>query len=245
MEDFLNDFNNYVCLTFYENVHRCEIAVYNDDKVLYKMNVSRGEGEDILLAWCLKWKSLELSTHIDTIGFCNQDKTIGFVRYINNPGVIKELKEELIPKFLGDFLETLQRQYKKIKINSGYDYYHKPEIEILGESEEETAFYMTFKTDIHKYFPYVITDYMNRHENPNIQESQEDLEQMLLDNLEFSFASLTSEQREYFMSKIREERTSSYKSFITSSLGQKINEILDEQDGLQRIRINPNVSEDK
>ncbi len=243
MYKYLEDFNNKVCFTFYEDIKRCEIVVYNMEKVLFKTNTLEEDGKEILKRWCLNWKNLDLYSHLDTLAFHNTDEIRGFVRYTSQ-GIIKDLNEELIPKFLCDFLGTLQNQYKKVKINLDHDYYHNSEIEILGE-DQETTVYMAFKVDGKKYFPYVITNYMNRHENPNIQESQEDLEQMLLDNLEFSFASLTPVQREYFMSKIREKRTSSYKSFIISSLGQKINEILDEQDGWQRIRINPNISEDK
>lgn len=245
MDELIKNFNNCVCFTFYENEKKCEITIYNEKEVLCQNIVSEEEGKKNLLTFCLNWRCLEVLPHIDTIGLRNRDEIDGFVRYIDSQGVIRDFKHDLIPKFLCNFLEALQEQSKKIEIDFRPDDCFPFEKEILDMANEQNL--ITFKVDKKGYFPYIISNYMSKHENVNIREAEprEDSDQIMLDAIQFSIELLNKEQKEYFMSEIRERSNESYIQFLESTFGQKLNQALEEQDSLQLVRTKSVIGEDQ
>lgn len=245
MDELLN--NNYTSFLFYEKNKECIITIYNDQEVLTKKIVSEEEGKEQLATYCLSQRSLELEPHIDTICLKNgSDKIRGFIRYMEEPEVIREqiidlFYNSIIPKFICYFLEILQLSTKNIKISSRLDHNSNSEINIYGKNEEK--FYMTFKVDRKKYFSYIISEYRKRHENINVKELKEDCGQIVLDGIEFPIELLDKEQREFFMSKIREKSNASFTQFLKSPIGQKLNQSLGEQDCIQLVRTKTDMLE--
>lgn len=248
MDEMIKDYNNYVSFIFYEYEKKCAITVYNKKEVLGKYNVSKEEGKRILLDYCFSQRSLELEPHIDTICLKNYSNKIrGFIRYMEEPEVIRNeiidlFYNSVIPKFICDFLETLQKQSKKIEVDFKQDDHYPFEKGILDMANEQNL--MTFKVDKKGYFPYIISNYMCRHENVKIQEAEarEDGNQIMLDAIQFSIELLNKEQKEYFYSQIRERSNESYVQHLESLFGQKLMQTLEEQDGMQRVRTNPNTT---
>lgn len=245
MDELMN--NNYVSFLFYEKNKECIITIYNDQKILMKKIVSEEEGKEQLVTYCLSQRSLELEPHIDTICLKNgSDKIRGFIRYMEEPEVIREqiidlFYNSIIPKFICDFLEILQLNAKNIKISSRLDHNSNPEINIYGENEKN--FHMAFQMDRKKYFSYIISEYRKRHENINVKELKEDCGQIVLDGIEFPIELLDKEQREFFTSKIRENNNASFVQFLDSPFGQKLNQSLESQDSMQLVRIKPDMPE--
>lgn len=236
MEKLMEDFKNYASFLFYENNQECEITIYNDEKVLQKYIIEKEEAEQILLKRCLNYGTLELVSAFDTIGLKIADKFNSYVRYAEEPGVIKNLDYGFIPYFLCTFLETLQKKARKIKISSGKDNCGKPEMKIVGEMQE-IKFYITFKVDLKWYFPYIISVYMNRHKTVNVKEASYDESQILLDGIEFPSNLLSKEQKQYCISQILEKYKSSYAELLASPFWQNMSKKLQEQDDLQRVRL--------
>lgn len=238
MDELIKDYKNYACFTFYENDQSCMITIYNDEKVLCQKIVSEAEGRKNLIAFCLFWRYLEPVPHIDTVALINSDKARGFVRYMESYNVIKDLKHDLLPSFICTFLETIQEQYEKMEIDYRYNRYDNFEMSIFANNKEEKdkKFYFTFLVDIKRYFPYIISEYMKRHEYLNVQEIKEDSSQIILDGIEFPMKLLNNKQREFFRAKIR-ENSDSFKQFLKSNLGKDLHKVLEEQDNIQLIRI--------
>lgn len=240
MDELIKNYNNYVCFTFYENEQSCVITVYNRENVLCQKIVSEEEGRKNLVTFCLFHKYLEPVPHLDTVALINSDKARGFVRYMKSQDIIKDLKHDLIPNFLCEFLEILQEQYKKIKIDYGYGRYSNIEMNLSGISNEEKNFYFIFQMDIKRYFSYTISQYMKKHESMNIQYAKEDINQIVLDDFQFPIELLNKEQQEYFMEKIEENKNARFIQFLNSAIGQNLKQTLEKQDSMHLIRTNPN-----
>lgn len=242
MEELIKDYNNSVCFLFYENEKKCEITIYNSEKVLWKNTVLEDEGKKILLDYCLYWRSFELISSFDTVCLENSNKKCSFVRFIEMVGVIKDETIDLfynnsIIKFLCNCIETLQNESEKINIEVETEYrdrQFKPNFLIAGENKE----LMIFKLENERYFSYIISRYMKRHETIKVQEVKENDVRIVLDGIEFSIELLNEEQREPIMSKIRKEKTKAYKQFLESSFYQKLTQELDEQDSMRLVRTN-------
>lgn len=244
MDELLKDYSNYICFTFYENEQSCVITIYNSENVLWQKIVSEEEGRKHLVTYCLFRKYSTLEPHLDTVVLVSSDNARGYVRYVKSQNTINDLKYDLLPSFLCEFLETLQEQYKKVKIDyKNQRYYYDLKIEIARINSEKRDFLFTFQVNVKRDFSDTISHYMKKHESMNIQGKEENSNYIVLDGMEIPIEPLNKEQREYFMSKIRENDIASFEQFLASPLGQKLNQSLEEQDCIQLARIKPNMPE--
>lgn len=244
MDELLKDYNNNACFTFYENEQSCVITVYNNEEVLCQKIVSEEEGRKHLVTYCLFRRYLILAPHLDTVVLISSDNACGYVRYMKAQNIINDLKYDLIPSFLCAFLETLQEQYKKMKINyKNQRYYYDLEIEAPRINREGKYYDITFQVSVKRDFSDTISYYMNKHESISIQDKEENSNYIVLDGMEVPIEPLNKEQKEYFMEKIRENNLTSFVQLLKSPIGQKLTQALDGQDSMQLVRIKSNMLE--
>lgn len=247
MEELMYIVSNYTSFLFCESEKTCFITIYNKDKVLMERVVSEEDGNKILLSYCDHYHG-KLIPSFDTIGIEVVDVLQGFVRYIEAPGIIKNMSNHLIPTFLYKLLTALQKQSKKTEIECKYwEYDSSYEISIFGSNKDKCFHLFLDIVDLNLLFPNVIEQYLMEHEHVRINTSEKNTNYVILDTIQIPYdylsymqkcylniqlSNLTDMQKCFYYYlhdvKLSEKDKTTYRNFLNSTNGKRIINFLEE-----------------